>query len=204
MRLIWNGHACFTLETAQGTLVTDPYADGSVPGLPPVRLTADAVYCSHGHSDHNAAQLVTLTGKDLTVSVEELPTFHDDQKGALRGENVMRIFSAEGMRVAHLGDLGCPLTPEQKARLTGLDALLIPVGGYYTIDAAQAKAIVEELRPRVTVPMHYRGEGFGYDVISGVEDFLSLCGDCVYYPGNVLELTPDTPAQTAVLTCPRP
>lgn len=204
MRLIWNGHACFTLETAQGTLVTDPYGDGSVPGLSPVRLTADAVYCSHGHSDHNAAQLVALTGKDLTVSVEGLPTFHDDQKGALRGENVMRIFSAEGMRVAHLGDLGCPLTPEQKARLTGLDALLIPVGGYYTIDAAQAKAIVEELRPRVTVPMHYRGEGFGYDVISGVEDFLSLCGDCVYYPGNVLEFTPDTPAQTAVLTCPRP
>ena len=199
MRLIWNGHACFTLETAQGTLVTDPYADGSVPGLPPVRLTADAVYCSHGHSDHNAAQLVTLTGKDFTVSVEELPTFHDDQKGALRGENVMRIFSAEGMRVAHLGDLGCPLTPEQKARLTGLDALLIPVGGYYTIDAAQADEIARQLQARVVVPMHYRGEGFGYDVIAPLDRFLALRTDVVRYPGSSLTLEANMPVQTAVL-----
>ena len=54
MRIIWNGHSCFTLEAAGGTVVVDPYLDGSVPGLEPLRLKADAVYCSHGHRDHGA------------------------------------------------------------------------------------------------------------------------------------------------------
>lgn len=201
MKLIWNGHSCFTLETQGGTLVIDPYQDGSVPGLPPLRLTADAVYCSHGHRDHGAAEVVALTGHTPEVAVEELHTWHDPELGALRGPNVIRVFQAEGLRVAHLGDLGCELPQEQLDRLTGLDALLIPVGGYYTIDARQARALVRRLRPRVTVPMHYRGPGFGYDVIAPVEDYLALCDDVVRYPVNMLELTSRTLPQTAVLAC---
>ena len=127
-------------------------------------------------------------------------SWHDEVQGAKRGPNTMRIFSAEGLRVAHLGDLGCGLTPEQAEALSGLDALLIPVGGFYTIDAGQAKAVVDQLKPRVVVPMHYRGKDFGYEVIGSVEDFLALQSGVVRYEGNVLELTQDTPAQTAVLT----
>ena len=202
MRLIWNGHSCFTMETADGTVVLDPYLDGSVPGLSPIRLTADAVYCSHGHRDHGGVEVVTLTGKTPALKVEELHTWHDDQQGALRGEDTIRIFETEGMRVAHLGDLGCTLEPEQMEKLKGLDALMIPVGGFYTIDAKQAKALVDQLQPRVNIPMHYRGDGFGYEVTGPLEDYLALCRDqnVVRYPGNTLELTPDTPAQTAVLT----
>ena len=97
----------------------------------------------------------------------------------------------------------CRLTPEQAGRLQGLDALLVPVGGYYTIDAGQAKALVDALRPRVVVPMHYRSDTFGYDVLAPLEDYLALCRDVVRYPGNTLELTAGTPAQTAVLRyCP--
>ena len=129
MRLIWNGHSCFTLETAGGTVVVDPYLDGSVPGLAPIRLRADAVYCSHDHRDHGARELVALTGEKPDVAVETIHTWHDDQQGAQRGPNTIHIFQAEGLRVAHLGDLGCDLTPEQTERLTGLDALMIPVGG---------------------------------------------------------------------------
>ena len=140
MKLIWNGHSCFTLATEAGTLVIDPYEDGSVPGLSPLHLEADAVYCSHEHRDHGNRAAVALSGKPCAVEVEELATWHDEVQGAKRGPNTMRIFSAEGLRVAHLGDLGCGLTPEQAEALSGLDALLIPVGGFYTIDAGQAKA----------------------------------------------------------------
>ncbi len=202
MHLTWNGHSCFTLEIRQGTLVLDPYRPGSVPGLPNLKLEADGVYCSHQHDDHAGAELVTLSGRGHTVQVEEIETYHDPEQGALRGKNTIRIFTAEGLRVAHLGDLGCELTQEQAERLTGLDALLFPVGGFYTIDAQQAHKVVEQLKPRVAVPMHYRGENFGYDVIGPLEDYLALCSDVVRYPGNTLELTADTPAQTAVLTCP--
>ena len=203
MKLIWNGHSCFTLETAEGTVVTDPYQDGAVPGLEPIRLTADRVYCSHGHRDHGAADLVAPTGRTPSIQVEELHTWHDNQHGAQRGENIMRTFRAEGLQVAHLGDLGCMPEPEQLEKLKNLDALMIPVGGYYTINAKQAKELVELLRPRVVIPMHYRSKTFGYDVIGPLEDYLALCSDVVRYPGNTLELTRDTPAQTAVLAyCP--
>ena len=204
MIIQWNGHSCFTLKTAQGTVVLDPYAPGSVPGLPPLKLTADAVLCSHGHADHNYVQGVELSGRPCGVQVEALPCFHDGARGAKRGSNLILILSAEGMRVAHLGDLGHDLELEQLEKLRGADVLMIPVGGFYTIDAEQAHQIVEELRPRIVLPMHYRGEGFGYEVLSPVGDFLALTvGPVERYPGSSLEVTKDTPAQTAVLTCPQ-
>ena len=167
MKLIWNGHSCFTLATEAGTLVIDPYEDGSVPGLSPLHLKADAVYCSHEHRDHGNRAAVALSGKPCAVEVEELATWHDEVQGAKRGPNTMRIFSAEGLRVAHLGDLGCGLTPEQAEALSGLDALLIPVGGFYTIDAggsgaAQAPGGRSHALPRQGLRLggHRSGGGF--------------------------------------------
>lgn len=200
MKLTWNGHSCFTLETAEGSVVFDPYQEGSVPGLSRLQLTADLVLCSHEHRDHGARDLVALTGRTPAFSVETVSTFHDPEGGALRGPDTIHILSAEGMRLAHLGDLGCELTAEQLDCLRGLDVLLIPVGGYYTIDAKQAQDLAEELKPRIVVPMHYRTDAFGYPVISDVENFLALRGDVVRYAGSTLEITADTPAQTAVLT----
>lgn len=200
MKLTWHGHSCFTLETAQGSLVFDPYETGAVPGLALPPLSADLVLCSHGHRDHGARDAVTLTGRAPTFQVEELATFHDPEQGALRGSNTIHIVTAEGLRLAHLGDLGCQLEPAQLEKLRGLDVLLIPVGGYYTIDAAQAAALAGELAPRIVVPMHYRGEGFGYEVIGPVEDLLALRNDVVRYEGDSLEITAQTPGQTAVLT----
>ncbi|MCH5203778.1 MAG: MBL fold metallo-hydrolase [Oscillospiraceae bacterium] len=199
MKIIWNGHSCFTVEADGSTVVVDPYSDGTVPGYAPLRLTADAVFCSHEHSDHNGREAVTLTGRDCAISVQEIHTFHDDKKGSMRGENIIRVFSAEGMRVAHLGDLGCEPEPEQLEQLKGLDAVLIPVGGFFTINAEQAKSLVDKLEPRVVIPMHYSFPGHGYDVIETVDKFLKLCGNVVKYDTNIFELTADTPAQTAVL-----
>ena len=199
MKLTWNGHSCFTLETGGRKLVLDPFQENSVPGYPTLHLEAGAVYCSHEHKDHAGRDRVKLSGEAPEVAVEEISCFHDPEQGALRGTNLIRIFSAEGLRVAHLGDLGCELSPEQKAKLQGLDAVMIPVGGYFTIDAKQAKALIDEIQPRVTIPMHYRGSGFGYDVIGPLEDYLALCNDVVRYPGNTLEVSKDMPRQTAVL-----
>ena len=199
MKLTWHGQSCFTLETAQGTLVFDPYEDHYIPGLSPLSLSADQVLCTHGHKDHSAAHLVKLTGTAPTFTVEGLDTFHDPEQGKLRGPNRMYLVSTEGMRLAHVGDLGCRPSDEQMAKLQGVDVLLIPVGGHYTIDAAQAQALAEELQPRIVVPMHYRSDTFSYEVLATVEDFLALRHDVVRYDTDTLEVTKDTPAQTAVL-----
>ena len=200
MKITWLGHSCFTVESQGYRIVLDPYKDGTVPGLAPVRVEADQVLCSHGHDDHCGTECVSLRQDGSSpFTVEVIDTWHDDKDGALRGPNTIHVLSDGQCRVAHLGDLGCDLTPEQKDRLRHLTALLIPVGGHFTIDAAQAKRLADELSPVVVVPMHYRLGGVGYDVIGTVEQFTKLCDDVVAYPDSELELTPQISRQTAVL-----
>ena len=174
MKLIWHGHACFELRLSSGSVVFDPYCPGSVPGLSLPELNADAVICSHGHSDHNCSEAVKLSGREPGFKVTQIPTFHDEQRGRLRGENLCTVIEGDGLRIAHLGDLGHPLSGDELSRLGRLDLLMIPVGGVYTVDAAQAKELVEALRPRITVPMHYRCASLGIRSIAPVEDFLRL------------------------------
>ncbi|MBQ3404999.1 MAG: MBL fold metallo-hydrolase, partial [Oscillospiraceae bacterium] len=129
--------------------------------------------------------------------------WHDDARGAKRGENTIHILQAEGLRVVHLGDLGHLLSEEQAASIGSPDLLMIPVGGFYTIDAKQAARTVEQLSPRIVVPMHFRGKGFGFDNIAPVKDFLKL----VRYPqrsfdSSSMEFTAGDECFTALLTCP--
>lgn len=198
MKLIWHGHSSFTLTSNDGTLVFDPFENGSVPGLKDLDLTADKVLCSHQHFDHNAIQHVKLSGKSPQFKITSLATFHDDKRGTLRGDNTVYIIETEGMKLAHLGDLGDIF--ECLNKLKGIDVILIPVGGHYTIDAKQAKKVVDLIQPRIVIPMHYRSATFGFDVLSPLEDFTDLCDHVVYYKTNEIEIEPDTPSQVAVLS----
>ncbi len=200
MKITWLGHSCFIVESQGYQIVLDPYQDGSVPGFAPIRVEADQVLCSHGHGDHSGTECVSLRqGAASPFTVETIDTWHDDKNGAKRGHNTIHILSDGQCRIAHLGDLGCDLTLEQKDKLRRLTALLIPVGGFFTINAAQTKALVDELAPTVAIPMHYRGRGFGYPVIGKVDKFTKLCSNVITYPSSELELTPQTSRQTAVL-----
>mgnify|MGYP002870192132 CR=1 FL=1 len=199
MEIIWNGHSCFTVKTSQGNVVLDPYEDGKVPGLEPLHLEADLVLCSHEHQDHNYRAAVKLSGKPCGLTVTEIASWHDDSCGTKRGSNTIHVIEAEGMKLVHLGDLGTALNTEQIDALKAPDVLLIPIGGYYTIDSDQALKIISQLQPRITIPMHFRRGAQGYDVISTADAFLGKCSNRVEYPANSLTVDRDTPAQTAVL-----
>jgi L-ascorbate metabolism protein UlaG (beta-lactamase superfamily) len=199
MKIIWHGHSCFEIVLEQWTLVIDPYGPDTVPGFKPLSLKAHAVFCSHQHGDHNYVSAVQIIKPQPLIDHAEIQTFHDDASGKKRGANTIHIFSDHHFRVAHLGDLGCDLTAEQKAGLMGLDAIMVPVGGHYTIDARTAKALMDRLQPRVVIPMHYHSSAFGYPVLAGIEAYTALCNDVVQYDGNSIELTPETKKQTAVL-----
>lgn len=189
MKLTWYGHSCFKLETADGSVVFDPYAPGSVPGLTLPALEADRVICSHGHGDHAYKEAVTLTGKTPTFIVQTVASFHDDVRGAKRGSNHITIIQSQGLRLAHMGDLGHLPDPTQLAAINEVDVMLIPVGGFYTIDAAQAKQVIDMIGPRHVIPMHYRKGSVGYDEIGTLDDFLALWSaqDVQLLDTNVIE-----------------
>lgn len=202
MKLTWYGHSCFLLETKEGSVVFDPYEPGYVPGLSLPQMEADLCLCSHGHGDHNYTAGVRLSGCRPKFKVQKFECFHDDKQGMMRGKNTMHLVEAEGRRVLHMGDLGHMPSPELAERLGHVDLMMIPVGGYYTIDAALAAAIVRSLEPGLVVPMHYRGEGFGFEVLSTVEDFTDRMDRVKSLDTNVLEPDWSVDHLTVVLKCP--
>ena len=173
MKLTWMGHACFTLEQDGYTVITDPYT--GVEGYPPLAVSAHAVFCSHHHFDHDAVDCVTLLKEgNSPFIIREVPSFHDDQSGSLRGTNTIRVFTAGDVSVVHLGDLGHQLTEEQLAAIGKVDGVLVPVGGVYTVDAQGAKQVCQAIGPKWVVPMHYRHAPYGLPNVAGVEDNLAL------------------------------
>lgn len=196
----WHGHSCFSVTADGYTIVLDPFAPGSVPGLADLSLEANRVLCSHQHSDHGCTDVVTVTEKKSSpFSVMKIDTYHDDAKGSTRGPNRIHILDAHGICIVHFGDLGCMLTAEQIDVLKKADVVMIPVGGFYTIDAAQAAEIVSKLNPQVVIPMHYRSDTFGYPVIGRLEEYTAHCKDVVVYDTDTIEITKNMKKQTAVL-----
>ena len=130
-----------------------------------------------------------------------MKTYHDDENGARRGKNSIFILENDGVRIAHLGDLGCMPTDEQIASLEGVDAVMIPVGGYYTVEPALAADLVRRISAKVVIPMHYRSEEWGYGVLATVDDFIDLLDEyeCYEY-GSLIGIDKSTERQIAVLT----
>ena len=205
MKITWIGHSCFKIESDGYIIIMDPYEDGYVPGLKPLRENADMVLCSHEHGDHNARRLVSIReGRACPFTIEKIETWHDEVKGAKRGPNTIHILEAEGIRIAHLGDLGCKPEEDQIQKLKNLDVCLIPVGGHFTIDGKQAAELVRRISPKVAIPMHYRDDraGFGFDVISQVGDFTD-CMDSVAVLKDSSISTDRLPGAQVVVLVPR-
>ncbi len=184
MKIQWLGHSSFLMTTNDGVrIVTDPY-DSSI-GLKLPFVTADIVTTSHGHFDHAAVSEVHGTPKIVNsiegldygkVKIRGVATFHDESEGAERGRNIMFVIEVaeEGgaVSVCHAGDLGHLLTPGMVEELGSVDVLMIPVGGVYTLNAAGARRVVEQVEPHIAIPMHYKIPGLSLGV-AGVEEFIA-------------------------------
>ncbi len=201
MKLRYLGHAAFELELDDGRkIVFDPYESGSYDGalaFGPIEGSHDIAVVSHDHPDHRFEGVTSRAGTiwdragetDIGgVRITSIPTFHDETEGSERGTNLISIVEADGVRVAHLGDLGHAITKADVPALEGVDVMIIPVGGYFTIDAATAKGIVGEFSPKIVVPMHYKSGKCGFP-IAPVDDFTMLMGDFNEAGGSELDLT---------------
>lgn len=171
IKLVYLGHACFVLDDS---LVIDPYKDGSVPGLAPLRVKANKVICTHQHADHSGKECVEILPKESDFKIKEVPSWHDDQEGALRGPNTIFIIEKNGEKIVHLGDLGHFPNDTKLEKIRDADYLLIPVGGFFTIDAKTAIEICQAANPKCIIPMHYRTATSGYNELATVDEFLAL------------------------------
>ena len=171
----WFGHAYFLISDGV-RIAIDPFKD--LEGYPNPKVGAEVVLVTHDHFDHHqtgavsgSPQVVRGYGKNNAKGVEFLgvKTYHDEAKGAKRGENTVFVFEVGGIRLAHCGDLGHLLTEEQLKEIGKVDVLMIPVGGFYTIDAKQAWQNIEKIKPKIVIPMHYKqpflGKNFPIDKV---------------------------------------
>ncbi len=179
MKIKWLGHASFMITSEAGTkIITDPYVTTENLNYGEIKESADIVTVSHEHGDHSNVsgvrgnpEAIRGTAKVKGIEFKGIPTYHDDAKGQQRGKNTIFCFEVDGVRVCHLGDLGHPLSDKQAAELGSVDILLIPVGGFYTIDAKVAGQLCDKLKPKVIIPMHFRNDKCAFP-IAGVDEFL--------------------------------
>lgn len=217
----WLGHPTFILKTSTGLIaLLDPMGAGVGYPLTPVS-GVDLVTVSHEHFDHNNVGLATgsplvlrgLVGNDWAkidqtvkgVRVRTVPSYHDDTQGTQRGKNAIFVFEMEGLKIAHLGDLGHKLSDDQIKAIGAVDLVMLPVGGFFTIDGRGAAEIVGQLNPKVIVPMHYKTPALSASlarVLAEVGGFTAAIGTSakVTQAGHTITLTAGKlPAERTVM-----
>jgi len=183
MEIKYLGHASFLIKTRNAKLVTDPF-DPQMVGFKFPKIEAEAVTISHHHEDHNAVSQVgghpvvfDLPGEYECsgFSLFGFSTYHDKEKGGQRGENTIFKIEAEDISLLHCGDLGHLLDDSLIDQLGEVNILMVPVGGFYTIDFKEATQLIRKIEPEIIIPMHYRTEKHNprvFDKIAPVDDFL--------------------------------
>ena len=174
LRIVNYGHSCFKFSSETVSVVFDPYE--GVTNLKMPFISANYCICSHQHADHNATQHVELIPTEAFINIEAIDVPHDHHNGAHRGRNKIHIFSMNGIKIAHFGDLGCIPNDDVLDKLKGLDIVFAPINGFYTISAEELKLISDIIKPRVIVPMHYHrnDNNSGYPDSNQIEIFKSM------------------------------
>ena len=189
MNINWYGQSCFQISSNQGknnhvSTLIDPFEE-SIGLRLPRKLEADAVLITHNHFDHNNVKAVS--GQPFVAScpgeydikgifIQGIPAFHDNVQGKERGRTTIYTIEAEEIKLCHLGDLGQKeLTAEQLDKIGDVDILMIPIGGFFTIDAQEAVKIMAQIEPKIIIPMHYRIPNLNIK-LDGLDKFLKIVG----------------------------
>ena len=195
LQIRWHGHSCFEI-TNDVTLVTDPH-DGKSVGIPAPSVVGDVILVSHDHYDHNSVKTVEKDGSIVVrdaqkktisnIEIKGIPSYHDESGGAKRGSNIIYKFVVDGISFCHMGDLGHELNEDAVKQIGDVDILFIPIGGTFTLDADMAWNVINSIKPRIVVPMHYKVGGLSLP-ISGLEPFLEKNKFKVLHVGNEIDI----------------
>ncbi len=220
MKITWFGHAAFRLLPAEGpSVITDPYTPEGV-GYAPIRETSDLVIISSDDDDAhcradlipgdpevvNALQVAQSGGHIAAAGIEvtaiEAAEWDHHPEHEVPGQNGMYRFTLDGIKCAHMGDVGNPLTDAQQAFFEDTDILFALAGGYLTLELPDLMEMIHRVRPRLVIPMHFRTLTYRPRNTMWIESFLSHFKDedVDFAFGHTTEITKiDIPERTRVL-----
>ena len=181
MDITWLGHSCFRLRSDELVVLTDPYPLSL--GLRPEVRPTTAVTISNTHPNHSNRE--DLAGEPKVFSA---PGEYEFSGISVRGvmtplppetesdqRNVAYVIEIDGVNICHLGDISQPLGTRQVDELSPVDVLLVPTGGGCTLDLDQVLQTMQDLDPKVVIPMHYGVPPIDGS-LQGVDTFLSRMG----------------------------
>jgi L-ascorbate metabolism protein UlaG (beta-lactamase superfamily) len=189
MNIQYYGHSCFKITTKPAgrgqedvNIFLDPF-DKSI-GIRPPQGQADLVLVSHNHPDHNNVEalkgspyVIDLPGEYSAKGVNIVGLASDHGLSSGPTLNTIFILETEDLRICHLGDLGVDLSEKQLEEIDGVDVLMIPIGGKYTIDAKKAVEIIKKIEPAIIIPMHYKMNGSASE-LDDEKKFCAEMGNC--------------------------
>lgn len=203
MKIEYLAHASFLIKDSRGTtIIFDPYDPCIGYGI--INRTCDMLIISHEHFDHchitaahgKATVIRASSGTRVVndIKIKGIITDHDKAGGTLRGKNIVSNIEIDGLWVCHLGDLGNILTHEQIEEIGKVDILFVPVGGHFIINADDALKVIDQLNPKLAIPMHYytgqlNREKFPMD---RVDVFIEKAKTTRKTQESAIEITPDT------------
>ena len=173
MEITWLGQSCFKIKGNSLILITDPYDTGIGLRLP--KLEADIVTISHNHFDHNNINAVdgdpfVIDGPGeyemKGINITGISSFHDQSEGQDHGNNTIYLIEMDELRICHLGDLGHTLSNSTLEKIDGVDILMVPCGGVYTLGAEKAQEVISQINPKIIIPMHYKIDKLNVDLDS--------------------------------------
>ncbi|TMA84824.1 MAG: MBL fold metallo-hydrolase [Deltaproteobacteria bacterium] len=172
------GHNFFQITSSKGTkIITDPVAPGF---YPTPEVAPHAVTVGREHPNHNYVELakgkpiilrglgnygaewnkISTTVRDILVYT--VPVYQQQFGNALKGAAF--VFDLGTICVAHLGDLSHKLTEEQIKAFGKVDIAMIPIGGTFTMPPDTAREVLQQLKPKIAIPMHYRESTYLLDM----------------------------------------
>ena len=204
MKIKSYGHAAFKITTNRGVrIIIDPYESGAYNGALSYGVIdeqADIVLTSHDHADHNYTKAI---GGEYTVihqageydlqgvKIKAFSSFHDAASGKERGRNLIFVVAADDLSVVHTGDIGHELDANLQKKIGKVDILLLPVGGFFTIDAPAAAKMADTLGARIVIPMHYKTEKCGFP-IAPVEEFVKNRDNVRFLEKSEMEISKES------------
>ena len=181
MDITWLGHACFRLRSDDIVVVTDPFPLSI--GLRPDARPATIVTVSNSHPNHS--------GTDEVLGVPRVfnaPGEYEFRSVAVRGvmtpqlpdtpleqRSVAFTVEMDGVNICHLGDITAPPTTRQIDELSPVDVLLVPTGGGCTMDVDRVLQTMQDLAPKVVIPMHHSNPEVNVP-LQAVDVFLNRMG----------------------------